>query len=232
MGVRRAGAASVLAFTGALVLAGCAGVLVPDGEGEPEPTPTAKPAPAHSATPSAPSSPGPSSPGPSSHGPAARGPEEWPPVASAPPASPAGTPPGRCSSGRPEVSMGEVQAALGHRAVGLTLTNCGEEPHQVYGYPTVQALGTDGKVLDIWVNRGSSYMGQDKGPASVILDPGESVRSLLSWTSNPSAGRLRQAAALAIAAAPGEKARKFPLEGEMRTVDELTLTAWRTGPAG
>ncbi len=218
MSVRRAGIATVLVVTGALVLAGCAGVLVPDGEGEPEPTPTAKPVPAHSATPSAPSSPGP----------AARGPERPP----APPASSAGTPPGRCSSGRPEVSMGEVQAALGHRAVGLTLTNCGKEPHQVYGYATVQALDPDGKVLDIWVNRGSSYMGQDKGPASVILDPGESVRSLLSWTSNPSAGRLRQASALAIAPAPGEKAQKFPLEGEMRTVDELTLTAWSAGSAG
>ncbi|WP_244315538.1 DUF4232 domain-containing protein [Streptomyces albidochromogenes] len=204
MGLRGAGGAVAWAVAAVLALAGC-DFLVPEGEGEPKPAPPAEPAVTRSAT-AAPTPPAPGSPG--------REPR------------PAG-----CSSGAPEVSMGEVQAALGHRAVGLTLTNCGKDPYQVYGYPSVQALGTDGEVLDVWVKRGSSYMGADEGPTSVVLAPGESVRSLLSWTSNPRTGRLQQASALDIAPAAGEKARRFPLEGsDVRTVDELTLTAWHTAP--
>ncbi|MBT2488738.1 DUF4232 domain-containing protein [Streptomyces sp. ISL-96] len=191
---------------GVIALSGC-DFLVPDGEGEPGPTP--RPVPTRSAT---------------------AAPAPAPPASGSPSAGPR---PAGCSSGQPEVAMGEVQAALGHRAVGLTLTNCGKDPYQVFGYPSVQALGTDGKVLDVWVKRGSSYMGADKGPTSVILAPGESVRSLLSWTSNPKTGRLQQASALAIAPAAGEKARTFPLEGsDVRTVDELTLTAWHAAATG
>ncbi|OEJ27466.1 hypothetical protein AS594_26260 [Streptomyces agglomeratus] len=206
MGMRGAGAAVVWAVAGMLALSGCA-FLVPDGEGEAKPTPAAKPVPARSAT-AAPA----------------------PPLPVSPSAEPRGA---GCSSDAPEVSMGEVQAALGHRAVGLTLTNCGKDPYQVFGYPSVQALGTDGKVLDVWVKRGSSYMGTDKGPTLVILAAGESVRSLLSWTSNPETGRLQQASALRIAPAAGEAARRFPLEGsDVRTVDELTLTAWHAAATG
>ncbi|MET9517309.1 DUF4232 domain-containing protein [Streptomyces sp. NPDC002994] len=191
-----------------IALSGC-DFLVPEGEGEPGPTP--KPDSTRSAS-------------------AAPAPAPAPP-ASGSPAEAQG--PAGCSSGQPEVSMGEVQAALGHRAVGLTLTNCGKDPYQVFGYPSVQARGTDGKVLDVWVKRGSSYMGTDKGPTSVILAPGESVRSLISWTSNPETGRLQQASALEIAPAAGEKARTFPLEGsDVRTVDELTLTAWQAAATG
>ncbi|MGW7052004.1 DUF4232 domain-containing protein [Streptomyces sp. NPDC054887] len=204
MGIREAGGTVAWVAVGVLALSGCE-FLVPDGEGEPRTVRTAKPLPSPSAT-----------------------------VAPVPSVSGSPTDVARaagCSSGGPEVSMGEVEAALGHRAVGLTLTNCGKDPHQVFGYPSVQALRTDGEVLDVWVRRGSSYMGRDEGPVPVLLAPGESVRSLLSWTSNPKTGRLQQASALEIAPAAGEKARRFPLEGsDVRTVDELTLTAWRSAP--
>ncbi|HET6857069.1 MAG TPA: DUF4232 domain-containing protein [Streptomyces sp.] len=211
MNVRGVGRRGALVLAGVLALAGCSSLVVPDGEGEPPPTPTVR---AHTATPPPPA--------------ASMGVQERPPGSREAPEERRA---GACLSGSgPEVSMGEVEAALGHRAVGLTLTNCGKEPHQVYGYPSVQALGADGEVLDIIVNRGSSYMGEDKGPVSVFLAPGESVRSLLSWTSNKKGGEIRQGDAVLLAPSSGGKARKFPLEDEMRMLGEFTVTAWRPAP--
>ncbi|MER8087384.1 hypothetical protein ACFVZR_30990 [Streptomyces sp. NPDC058316] len=104
-------------MTGALALSlsGCAGFPVPAGEGEPAPTPSAPyrvhadKLPTPVPTVSAPL------------------PDRPPPPAQGPGPTPSAGRAG-CPSSGVVVDMGEVQAALGHRAVGLTLTNCGSEP--------------------------------------------------------------------------------------------------------
>ncbi|MEE1770468.1 DUF4232 domain-containing protein [Streptomyces sp. JV185] len=208
--------AGLLAGVLGLTLSGCAGFLVPAGEGEPEPTPSdpyrvhadklPTPLPSVSAD--------------VSGRPGAQGPAPTPTV-------PAG-----CPSSGVVVGMGEVAAALGHRAVGLTLTNCGSKPYRVHGYPSVRALDEAGDPLPVPVNPGSSYMGTDRGPKEVVLKPGEAARSLLAWVSTPTGGDLIEGDALEIAPAPGLEARTFPLEGsDVRLLDELNMTAWRTGPA-
>jgi hypothetical protein len=125
--------------------------------------------------------------------------------------------------------MGEIEAALSHRAVGLTLTNCGSKPYRVYGYPSVRALDDAGDPLPVPVNPSSSYMGNDPGPKEVVLKPGGTMRSLLAWVSTPTGGDLIEGDALEIAPAPGLEARTFPLKGsDVRLLDELYMTAWRT----
>ncbi|MFJ7253365.1 DUF4232 domain-containing protein [Streptomyces sp. NPDC098085] len=204
-----------------LSLSGCAGFLVPAGEGEPEPAPSAPyrvhADPLPSSFPSVPAA------LPDRPPPSAQGPGPTPTAV----ADRTGCPPSGVV-----VGMGEVQAALGHRAVGLTLTNCGPKPYRVHGYPSVRALDDAGRPLPVPVNPGSSYMGTDRGPEEVVLKPGETVRSLLAWVSTPTGGDLIEGDALEIAPAPGLEARTFPLEGsDVRLLDELNMTAWRTGPA-
>ncbi|MGW3090223.1 DUF4232 domain-containing protein [Streptomyces sp. NPDC001108] len=209
-------AAALLAGALGLTLSGCSGFLVPAGEGEPGPTPT-DPYRVHadrlpSPFPSAPVTT------------AGRPPAERP-------TTPAPTPtgPADCPSSGVVVDMGEVEPALGHRAVGLTLTNCGSKPYPVHGYPSVRALDEAGDPLPVKVNPGSSYMGTDRGPQQVVLEPGRKMYALLAWVSTPTGGDLIEGDALEIAPAPGLEPRVFPLEGsDVRLLDELNMTAWRT----
>jgi hypothetical protein len=214
-GRRRPLAAGLLTGVLGLTLSGCAGFLVPAGEGEPEPTPSDPyrvhadklPTPFPSASVPLPDRPG------------AQGP------------APTATVPAGCPASGVVVDMGEVEAALGHRAVGLSLTNCGGKPYRVAGYPSVRALDEAGDPLPVPVNPGSSYMGGDPGPKEVMLKPGETVRSLLAWVSTPTGGDLIEGDALEIAAAPGLEGRTFPLKGnDVRLLDELNMTAWRAAP--
>ncbi|WP_406016606.1 DUF4232 domain-containing protein [Streptomyces sp. NBC_00984] len=212
-----------------LSLSGCAGFLVPAGEGEPEPTPNVPRLPGGVHADKLPT-PFPADKLPTPFPSVSTRLPDRPPAAQGP--APTPTVPAGCPSSGVVVGMGEVEAALGHRAVGLTLTNCGSKPYRVHGYPSVRALDEAGDPLPVPVNPGSSYMGSDPGPKEVMLKPGETVRSLLAWVSTPTGGDLIEGDALEIAPAPGLEARTFPLKGsDVRLLDELNMTAWRTGPA-
>ncbi|MFF1967758.1 DUF4232 domain-containing protein [Streptomyces sp. NPDC058232] len=213
-GTRRAVAAVCLAGVLALSLSGCAGLFVPAGEGEPAPTPSVSQTPGRVRAEKL-------QPGDLSTAPPATVPSSAPPPSAATRAD--------CPPSGLVVDMGEVQAALGHRAVGLTLTNCGRKPYRVDGYPSVRVLDTQGEPLPVKVNPGSSYMGTDPGPKEIMLKPGKSVHSLLAWVSTATGGDLIEGDALEIAPAPGLEARTFPLQGsDVRLLDELNMTAWRT----
>nr|WP_319739320.1 MULTISPECIES: DUF4232 domain-containing protein [unclassified Streptomyces] len=215
-GTRRAVGAACTAGVLALSLSGCAGLFVPAGEGEPAPTPSVSRTPGRVHAEKL-------QPGDLSTAPPATGDVTSP----APPPSAAAR--ADCPSSGVVVDMGEVQAALGHRAVGLTLTNCGSKPYRVDGYPSVRVLDDEGEPLPVKVNPGSSYMGTDPGPKEIMLKPGKSLHSLLAWVSTATGGDLIEGDALEIAPAPGLEARTFPLKGsDVRLLDELNMTAWRT----
>ncbi|MFD4128922.1 DUF4232 domain-containing protein [Streptomyces globisporus] len=197
-------------------LTGCSGFLVPAGEGErPDPTPSV-PAPRAETLPPTPA-------------PGADAPAQGAPAQTGPTAAP----PGTCPSSGVVVDMGPVETGMMHRAVVLTLTNCGRKPYAVDGYPWVQALGDDGNPLPVKVNEDGSYFGSDPGPKKLLLDPGLTLKSILAWVSTPEGGDLIEGDALAISAAPGLPVRVFPLEGhDIRLMDELNVTAWRTELGG
>ncbi|MFG2587145.1 DUF4232 domain-containing protein [Streptomyces sp. NPDC048438] len=209
MRVRRTiSAAALTAAT--LTLSGCAGFLVPAGEGEPGPTRTTRPADAEPA-------------------PGAGATTEAPAQGAPTPAAPADG----CPASGVVVEMGPVQTAMFHRAVTLTLTNCGKQPYRVHGYPSVRALGDEGERIPVPVNAGGSMFGNDEGPEEVMLKPGASVTSTLAWVSTQEGGDLIEGDALEIAAGPDTGARVFPLEGhDIRLMDELNTTAWRARTAG
>ncbi|MFE7336825.1 DUF4232 domain-containing protein [Streptomyces griseus] len=218
--VRRRASAVLLAAT-LTALTGCSGFLVPAGEGEePDPTPAvsaSRPGLVHAET--LPPTPTPGADAPGYGAPAQTGPTS--------------APPGKCPASGVVVDMGPVETGMMHRAVVLTLTNCGRKPYAVDGYPWVRALGEDGRPLPVKVNEDGSYFGGDPGPKKLLLDPGLTVKSILAWVSTPEGGDLIEGDALAISAAPGLPVRVFPLEGhDIRLMDELNTTAWRTELGG
>src|SRR3954470_23872419 len=55
------------------------------------------------------------------------------------------------------LSVGQVEAGLGHRASVLTLTNRDSVPRKVTGYPDLKILAGDGSPLEVKVEHGTSY---------------------------------------------------------------------------
>ncbi len=220
--IRVRGRVPLILLTAALAaLTGCSGFLVPAGEGEqPDPTPSASASrPGIVRAETLPPTPAPGADAPAQGTPAQTGPTS--------------APPGKCPASGVVVDMGPVETGMMHRAVVLTLTNCGRKPYAVDGYPWVRALGEDGRPLPVKVNQDGSYFGSDPGPKKLLLDPGLTVKSILAWVSTPEGGDLIEGDALAISAAPGLPVRVFPLEGhDIRLMDELNTTAWRTELGG
>ena len=95
----------------------------------------------------------------------------------------------RAEAGCPEegarIELTEVDAAMGLRAMGLYLVNCGDRPYQVEGYPVVLALGADKKPLDVRILRGGKDIAgglpPDRAPTVVLLQPGERAGAAIFW---------------------------------------------------
>ncbi|RGD56513.1 DUF4232 domain-containing protein [Kitasatospora xanthocidica] len=87
----------------------------------------------------------------------------------------------------------EGSAAMGLRAVGLHLRNCGTATVTLDGYPQVQPLDPDHKPLDgVRILRGgaeiASGTGADNPPQKIALGPGEGARATLVWRNTTEAG--------------------------------------------
>ena len=79
------------------------------------------------------------------------------------------------------ITVGLVDAALGHRAVVVKLTNCRSTPITVNGYPDVAVLDADRRAMNLTITRGTSYMAIDPGPKKLILGKGETALAGRSW---------------------------------------------------
>ncbi|MBB2937717.1 hypothetical protein FHX82_004793 [Amycolatopsis bartoniae] len=140
--------------------------------------------------------------------------------------APAEPVPGRCPAPGLSVAAGQVDAALGHRASVLTATNCGVAPLVLDGYPAVRLLDGVRAPLAVTVVHGMSYMARDPGPARFTLAPGEQALSVLSWSNtvtdgDPAAGEYAE-----VVAVPGAEAQALPLDTDLGTTGQLTVTAW------
>lgn len=106
-----------------------------------------------------------------------------PPAAAVPPAPSASVPGAGCPSTGLRVSTGMVTAAMGLRAMTVTLTNCGGSDRKVEGYPDVRVRGADRKPMQVTVLKGPGPITtlDDPGPHPVPLKPGESAYSVFVW---------------------------------------------------
>ncbi|MGW3626483.1 DUF4232 domain-containing protein [Streptomyces sp. NPDC000880] len=133
-----------------------------------------------------------------------------------------------CPDSGVAVITGVVNAAMGRRATTVRLTNCGQEPYHVDGYPQIGALDEDRDPLKLTITHGAytDSIG-DQGPKSLTLAPGESVESVLNWTNGvTSFDPVRQGEYLVVTPARGEKGQTVPFFLDIGTSAELDVTAW------
>ena len=133
-----------------------------------------------------------------------------------------------CSPLGLRVTAGPVDAGLGHRAVVVSVTNCGDAPREVTGYPGVEVLDAAGRPMPFTVAHGSSYMVIDPGPAPLVLQPGESAVTGVSWSATVTAGGLTEGQALRVVPVPGDPGQVLPMWVDAGTTGEVDVAAWAT----
>ncbi|MFJ8822980.1 DUF4232 domain-containing protein [Streptomyces sp. NPDC102467] len=112
-----------------------------------------------------------------------------------PGAAKATEPVGPCPDSGMRITAGDANAAMGLRALTVTLTNCGEAALQLYGYPRLKLAEKDGTPVDgVRVIEGTEDITTaqpDAGPARLTLRPAEAAVTVLVWhntyddTTNP-----------------------------------------------
>ncbi|MET7621651.1 DUF4232 domain-containing protein [Streptomyces sp. NPDC005408] len=135
--------------------------------------------------------------------------------------------PAVCPASGVVITNGEVNAAMGRRAMVITLRNCGKRTYHVNGYPQVGALGKDREPLKLKITHGEADAGRVRGPEPITLAPGKSAVSVLNWTNRvTSFDPPKPGAYLVIAPAAGEEKQTLPFYLDMGTAAELDTTAW------
>ena len=193
----------------AVLLAGCA--LVDDARREfgSDPEPGSAPRPAASPTGSAPR----------------------PTVSTKP--TPSMAAPGVCPPSGVLVRRGEVDAAMGVRAAGIELVNCGSVPVTVNGYPDVRVLDDGGAALPVAVVHGSADIASlpnfDTPPAPVTAAPGARLVAGLLWRNRVDmGGDVVKGTYLEIVPAPGQAPQTIRPDGpiDLGTTGRLGVSAW------
>ncbi|MCC9705586.1 DUF4232 domain-containing protein [Streptomyces sp. MNU76] len=139
-----------------------------------------------------------------------------------------------CPSSGVRMLPGLVEAAMGLRAMGVTLTNCGERTYTVKGYPSIQLLDAEGEPYDdVRVLQGPQDVTTavpDLGPRQVTLKPGESAGTTLVWrnTVTEADAPAVNAPTLRIAPLPGRPAELLTPDGgfDVGNTGRLGTTAW------
>ncbi|MER6157777.1 DUF4232 domain-containing protein [Streptomyces sp. NPDC001868] len=135
---------------------------------------------------------------------------------------------------------GLVDAAMGLRAMSVTLTNCGKKPYTVNGYPSIQALDESGEPYgDVRVLRGTEDITTgvpDFRPHSVTLKPGESAETVLVWRNTVTEADVPAVNAPALRVAPlaGRPAEILTPDGglDLGNTGRLGTTAWTRAADG
>lgn len=133
-----------------------------------------------------------------------------------------------CPASGLRAALGVPDAAMGLRAVTVSLTDCGTAPRTVSGYPRLRVLGRDGRGLDVEVHHGVTVTGgiDDPAPTTLTLRPGERAITALVWrnlvTDSTVTAVTGTAVELTVAGAP----QKVPLTVDLGTTGTLDVTAW------
>ncbi|HWD77900.1 MAG TPA: DUF4232 domain-containing protein [Kribbella sp.] len=136
-------------------------------------------------------------------------------------------PPATCPASGASITVGPVEAALGHRAVVVKLTNCRSAPMTLNGYPDVAVLDAARHPMKVTVAHGISYMAIDPGPSRIRLAKGESALAAVSWSSTVEVAEDKASGTyLRIAHRAGERPVVWPVDTDLGTTGRITLTAW------
>ncbi|MDT0318049.1 DUF4232 domain-containing protein [Streptomyces millisiae] len=138
-----------------------------------------------------------------------------------------------CPESGARVSPGLIDAAMGLRAGTIQLTNCGDQPYTVEGYPQLTLIDDELEALDVAIEHDetkitSSVAGFDE-PQPVTLAPGESATASLVWrNTTDTSGPALDARYVEVVPAPGEKSQTITPDGgiDLGTTGLLGVGPW------
>ncbi|MDH6703939.1 hypothetical protein P3T27_000640 [Kitasatospora sp. MAA19] len=151
--------------------------------------------------------------------------------------APTPTPTPVCSPEGVMMAAGEVEAAMGLRAMTVRLTNCGTRPYRLNGHPGVRVLGAERAPLDIGVRQGAAGIatveGFDAPGSPLTLQPQEAAEFKLLWRNTVAAGDRApdDGRYLDIAPQPGRPRLAVPAHLDLGTTGRLGISAWAKSAA-
>lgn len=137
-----------------------------------------------------------------------------------------------CAGGDVRTVLGRGDAATGHRAQRLRITNTSDRACRLGAYPDVAFDDAGGNAMNVLFYRGGSFMTEDPGPSVVVLPPGASAVADLGWNAMAPAGATTPGTLL-VAPSAGADRTRLPVNtagGELSLdiVDAgaVAITAW------
>ncbi|MFG3705705.1 DUF4232 domain-containing protein [Micromonospora sp. NPDC047670] len=126
-----------------------------------------------------------------------------------------------------------TDAAMGLRALGLELVNCGTRPYPLHGYPALRLFDADGTPIPVQVVNGATGItsGFDQPPRALTLRPGERARAAVLWRNlvTDATVTATHGERLEVAPAVGRPARVLDLDGpiDLGNTGRLGVSAWK-----
>ncbi|MGW5637732.1 DUF4232 domain-containing protein [Streptomyces sp. NPDC003832] len=137
---------------------------------------------------------------------------------------------GPCPESGLHVYADQGDAAMGLRAVGLHLVNCGDEDYELNGYPQVEPLDENHDAVEgVQVLQGTSGISTGLGDDTagpLVLAPGEAARATLAWRNTTEAGEPVNAPYARVRVAPGAAPVTVIPELDLGTTGELGVGPW------
>lgn len=140
-------------------------------------------------------------------------------------------PGGPCPDSGVRVFLGLTEGALGLRAMGVLLDNCGTRPFEVSGYPDVAVLDERREKLDVTVRLGTDSAGGTASRSTFVLRPGERAHASVLWRNTVTRADVTatSGAYLRVRPAPGVETQTVaPHDGplDLGNTDAVEVTPW------
>ncbi|SCL67108.1 Protein of unknown function [Micromonospora eburnea] len=138
-----------------------------------------------------------------------------------------------CSPEGIRITALEVEAAMGLRAMGVELVNCGTGPYALEGHPVPRLWNADRDPLTVQVIPGARSItsGFDQPPRPIELRPGERATAALLWRNlvTDSSVVASDGAYLEISPVAGRPAVPVDLDGpiDLGNTGQLGVSAWK-----
>ncbi|MEU8284537.1 DUF4232 domain-containing protein [Micromonospora sp. NPDC048905] len=124
-------------------------------------------------------------------------------------------------------------AAMGLRALGLELVNCGDRPYQLNGYPVLHVFDEQREPVLLRVVNGGKEItsGFDQPPREVTLAPNERATAVLLWRNlvTDSTVVATNGEYLTVAPAAGQPAEEVDPDGpiDLGNTGRIGVSAWK-----
>ncbi|MFH8489368.1 DUF4232 domain-containing protein [Streptomyces longisporoflavus] len=144
-----------------------------------------------------------------------------------------------CPASGVRIEPSLVDAAMGLRAMSVTLTNCGKDTYRLKGYPKLRVLDEHREPLDVQILEGTApIMTRDDDPGpnhSVSLKTGEAAYTVLVWrnTVTDTTTTAVSGTYLKVTPVPGARSGTVTPQGriDLGNTGRIGTTAWQREPA-